>query len=130
MAADGDGLSDSEELSLGTNPCLADTDGDGISDAAELSFGTNPSLADTDGDGLSDGVELGYGDTTGIGTDPLLKDTWLSLLSTLKRWILRKKRMANTRCVNSCVNIISHRTFFLSLGMRNTRKKETKPTAR
>ena len=72
---DGDGLSDSQEISLTqTNPALIDTDGDGISDANEDSdadglgnlaevatHGTNPSLTDSDNDGLTDGYELGLG---------------------------------------------------------------------
>lgn len=53
---DGDGLSDFEELALGTDPVGAvDTDQDGLSDAMEVELGTNPLLADTDGDGLVDG---------------------------------------------------------------------------
>ncbi len=39
---DGDGLTDSEELALGTDPDNSDTDGDGISDGAEVAAGTDP----------------------------------------------------------------------------------------
>ena len=39
---DGDGLTDVEELALGTNPLVADTDGDGYSDGLEVAGGTNP----------------------------------------------------------------------------------------
>lgn len=53
--ADYDWLSDSEELTLGTNSALSDTDGDLISDSDELLVtGTNPLLADSDMDGLTD----------------------------------------------------------------------------
>ncbi|MES2738378.1 MAG: hypothetical protein V4672_18805 [Verrucomicrobiota bacterium] len=53
--ADHDRLSDAEELTLGTNPSLADTDGDFITDSDELLItGTNPLLADSDMDGLTD----------------------------------------------------------------------------
>lgn len=39
---DGDGLSDEEEVALGTNPAIADTDGDGISDGLEVILGIRP----------------------------------------------------------------------------------------
>jgi len=48
------------------NACDSDDDGDGISDTDELSAGTNPLRADTDGDGLTDPVEIS------LGSDPLL----------------------------------------------------------
>ena len=38
-----------------------DTDSDGISDAEEISIGTNINEWDTDGDGLSDGEEISMG---------------------------------------------------------------------
>ena len=42
---DGDGLTDSSEISLGSNPYIIDTDGDGFSDFVEVEDGTNPLLA-------------------------------------------------------------------------------------
>jgi len=42
-----------------------DTDGDGLSLSRELALGTDPNKADTDGDGFADNVELQW------GTDPL-----------------------------------------------------------
>ena len=39
---DNDGLSDSEEAALGTNPLNPDTDGDGWSDAEEVAAGSDP----------------------------------------------------------------------------------------
>ena len=35
-----------------------DTDGDGLSDTMEADLGTNPTNEDTDGDGLKDGWEV------------------------------------------------------------------------
>ncbi len=37
---------------------LVDSDGDGLTDADEASYGTDPSVADSDGGGLSDGAEI------------------------------------------------------------------------
>jgi len=57
--SDSDGLSDYEELLLGTNSKIADTDGDGLSDFAEVrTHKSNPLTTDTDGDGYSDGIEV------------------------------------------------------------------------
>jgi hypothetical protein len=65
---DGDGLSNNEEASLGTDPNNWDHDGDGLSDGFEFEsqedLGTDPLDDDTDGDGLSDGLEYRIG--TGI----------------------------------------------------------------
>lgn len=79
LDSDGDGLSDSQESGLGTDPHLEDTDGDGVSDGVEVNIhGTNPTLPDTDGDGLTDFEELLHGtspnnsDTDGDG----LFDGW------------------------------------------------------
>ncbi len=41
----------------GTNP-NADPDGDGLTNAQEMALGTDPLNADTDGDGFSDGLEV------------------------------------------------------------------------
>ena len=63
---DGDGLTNSEEAALGTDPDNPDTDGDGLSDYLEVRvFGTDPLNPDTDGDGHPDGIEAQY------GSDPL-----------------------------------------------------------
>lgn len=71
MDVDGDGLTNSEEEKLGTDPRNPDTDGDGISDGDEVhKYHTNPLKKDTDGDGLSDPDEI-----TIYHTDPLNPDT-------------------------------------------------------
>ena len=75
---DGDGLSDGEEDTLGTDPCCGDSDGDGLGDGWEHSNGFNPlssismsseAYLDPDGDGLTNLQEMMK------GTNPLLSDT-------------------------------------------------------
>ena len=74
---DGDGLTNSLEVSIGTNMLLWDTDGDGLSDYAEVSYDGNPNnyivgqdlnpfSIDTDGDGFSD-----YDEVNTYNSDPL-----------------------------------------------------------
>jgi hypothetical protein len=90
---DGDGLSNSQETELGTDPANPDTDADGLSDGEEVNiFGTNPKNQDTDGDGLNDsrevrelntsptnpdtdGDNLNDGAEVSAGSNPLLNDT-------------------------------------------------------
>jgi len=68
--SDDDGLTDGEEIALGTDPFDADTDDDGLSDGDEVNVhGTDPLNPDTDGDGLNDGDEIA------LGTDPFDPDT-------------------------------------------------------
>ena len=56
--SDLDGLDDSEEAQLGTDPLDADTDDDGLTDGFEaLVTGTDPLLQDTNGNGCPDGEE-------------------------------------------------------------------------
>jgi len=43
---DNDGISDEEEIIIGTNPLIADTDSDGISDGEEIERGTDPLVPD------------------------------------------------------------------------------------
>ncbi len=83
--SDGDGLSDSVEISTGTNPHNADTDGDGIPDGIEdLNRNghldpseSDPRTSDTDDDTIPDGVEdrnrNGVRDPDEL--DPSLSDT-------------------------------------------------------
>jgi hypothetical protein len=68
--ADGDGLSNSQEFTLNTNPNVADSDGDGLSDGQEVNTThTDPAKTDTDGDGLSDGNEVNVSKTDPTKTD-------------------------------------------------------------
>lgn len=53
---DGDGLKDSEETKLGTDPTKADSDGDGVNDKLEVGSDLNSPI-DTDGDGKIDALD-------------------------------------------------------------------------
>jgi hypothetical protein len=90
---DNDGLINSEELDIGTDPINPDTDGDGLLDGEEVkTYMTSPTVADTDADGLLDGEEvrtymthplnpdtdadlLSDGDEIARGTNPLILDS-------------------------------------------------------
>ena len=52
--ADGDGIDNQMEQSIGTDPFNIDTDSDGLWDRIEIAIGTNPMLEDSDYDGISD----------------------------------------------------------------------------
>lgn len=91
--SDGDGLTDNQEIEIGTDPNNPDTDADRLSDGEEvLRRNTDPLNPDTDGDRLSDGDEvldhntdplrndtdsdkLNDGDEIRLGTNPLVPDT-------------------------------------------------------
>lgn len=60
--SDGDGLSDAQEIEIGTDPDEVDTDNDELGDREEVVvYGTNPLEEDTDGDGYPDGSEVRNG---------------------------------------------------------------------
>ncbi|MBR5515622.1 MAG: S-layer homology domain-containing protein, partial [Clostridia bacterium] len=68
--ADKDGLTNAQEVALGTELSKADSDNDGIDDYKEVKESkTDPCKYDTDGDGLCDGDELV------LGLDPLKQKT-------------------------------------------------------
>ncbi|MFM7729858.1 MAG: Ig-like domain-containing protein, partial [Flavobacteriales bacterium] len=73
---DNDGLTNDEEIALGSDPtngcdpnpgaiASADCDNDGLTSTDETTYGTNPGNPDTDGDGINDGDEVAG------GTNPL-----------------------------------------------------------
>ncbi len=67
---DQDGLSNNQEIGLGTDPNNPDTDGDGLSDGVEVNqFGTQPNNQDSDGDTLLDGEEVNMWNTSPINAD-------------------------------------------------------------
>jgi hypothetical protein len=91
--ADGDGIPDNVEASLGLDPQnqdsngngipdgLEDYDGDGLRNAWELRYGFDPRLVDSNGNGINDGLEDADKDTLNAlaeqsaGSDPTKADT-------------------------------------------------------
>lgn len=82
---DGDGVTDLQELRIGTNPESSNSDGDALTDLEEVRFGSDPLRADSDGDGLNDDLEktgwsIGYNYINGetslswAYSDPLTAD--------------------------------------------------------
>lgn len=69
-----DSLADVELVSASLEAALStdDNDGDGLTNIDELTLGTNPDLEDSDGDSLADGAEVNI-----IGSDPTVPDTAL-----------------------------------------------------
>lgn len=60
--SDNDGLSDTKERELGTDPLNPDSDGDRLFDREEVEvYKTDPLNIDTDGDGYEDGAEVQSG---------------------------------------------------------------------
>jgi subtilisin family serine protease len=65
--SDSDGLSNVEEIDLGTDALDSDSDNDGLTDFEETrTYGTDPLAADSDADGLTD-----YEEVVIYATDPL-----------------------------------------------------------
>lgn len=65
---DGDGLTNAEEITLGTLVFTADSDLDGLTDGGEVNtHGTDPLVLDTDAGGRTDGEEV-----LTDGTDPTI----------------------------------------------------------
>ena len=77
---DNDGLTNTEETDIGTDPSNPDTDGDGLLDGEEVINGSNPldpcdpnpaavSTGDCDGDGIPNSVETGNDINNPVDTD-------------------------------------------------------------
>lgn len=67
---DSDGLSNLQEVQIGTLPNDDDTDGDGLNDGQEVNTSnTDPLNPDSDGDGLSDGDEINTTKTLPLDAD-------------------------------------------------------------
>ena len=69
----------------------ADSDGDGLLDSEEIALGTDPNLRDTDGDGIGDGDEVygtGDGNPRRWSSDPTLEDSNFDGVNDLEsiRW--------------------------------------------
>ncbi|MEO0900672.1 MAG: gliding motility-associated C-terminal domain-containing protein [Bacteroidota bacterium] len=70
-------VNSSVQVTISVSSCIEDLDGDGLSNSEEVDLGTDPNNPDTDGDGLTDGEEVLVRDdpsTTAIpetDTDPL-----------------------------------------------------------
>lgn len=59
---DRDGITDTQEAALGTDPTLSDSDGDDLGDFKEVYiYNTDPLNPDSDGDGYLDGEEVNNG---------------------------------------------------------------------
>jgi len=59
--SDGDGLTDTQEATFGTDTSAADTDADGLTDKEEFDLGTSGTNADSDADGYLDFDEVTEG---------------------------------------------------------------------
>ena len=70
MDADSDGLTSSQEASMGTSPDRADSDDDGLIDGLEMVNQCDPLNPDTDVDNLPDGEEINQ-----VGTACQIADT-------------------------------------------------------
>ena len=96
--SDGDGLTNAQEIALGTNPLNPDTDGDGMPDGWEVHFGTNPLVNDASNpsaaaDGLTNLQEyMG-------GTDPTNKDRTVPAVNSLSSVTDSKGTVINSALV-------------------------------
>jgi len=78
LDSDADGLTNDQELEIGTDPNSADSDGDGLPDGIEVELGTNPLEQDTDNDGYTDGEE--HSDGTSPTDDDDMPSAGMSMM--------------------------------------------------
>jgi thiol-disulfide isomerase/thioredoxin len=71
---DGDGISNGDELEIGTDPENADTDGDGFDDAREWQDGTNPNYEYSHS--YTGDYRIGFCETPPESTGPTLAQTY------------------------------------------------------
>lgn len=80
--SDNDGLTDTEEQNLGTDPNIADTDGDGLADGDEVKlFKTSPISMHSDSDAFDDGTEVKNGYNPTIGGDARISQEEIDMVS-------------------------------------------------
>lgn len=82
---------------LNDGPSVTDSDNDGLSDSHEKDIGTDPHDPDTDGDGLSDGDEWRGETDSGAklpGSDPLHKDLYVQIWYHDERYRLQENEIA------------------------------------
>ncbi|MFA6243135.1 MAG: PQQ-dependent sugar dehydrogenase [Candidatus Hydrogenedentales bacterium] len=97
---DEDGLTNDEELLIGTDPNIADTDNDGLSDGEEVNtYSTDPLDPDSDNDGAPDGPEIS------LGTNPN-DDQDIPVLPTDPSWALIVMGLA---LASTGVRLLRHR---------------------
>lgn len=89
--SDDDGLNDGEEVQVhGTDPTLADTDADGLNDRDEIVVHlTDPKQADSDADGFSDFTEINAGSDPRDINDPVQQPCRVELLNASESSVLQ-----------------------------------------
>ncbi|MBR5936706.1 MAG: cellulose binding domain-containing protein [Clostridiales bacterium] len=79
--SDGDGIPDSVEIQIGSDPYSKDSDNDGVDDSIEIAMGLDPMLPDSDGNGIPDSQEDSDSDGLSLeeelqrGTKPWIADS-------------------------------------------------------
>lgn len=94
---DQDGITNEEEVTLGTNSEKSDSDKDGIADKEEIEvYDTDPTTYDADGDGLSDGDEILLGlDPNNAMTDGEIPDSERTFVQQLGEEKISEKLLSD-----------------------------------